>query len=63
MGPQLEDLAEETGGFVIRKIDIDEWGSDVARQYNIRRLPTLWLYDGDELVSKDTREIIQVLSD
>ena len=58
----MEDLAEETGDFVIRKVDIDKFGSDVARQYNIRRLPTLWLYDGDELVSKDTREILQTLS-
>ncbi len=59
----MEGLAEETGDFVIRKIDIDKWSSAVARQHNIRRLPTLWLYDGDELVSKDTREILQVLHD
>ena len=57
----MEDLAAQTGDFVIRKIDIDKWSSDVARQHDIRRLPTLWLYDGDDLVSKDTREILGML--
>lgn len=46
----------------LRKIDIGNWQSAVATQHEIRRLPTLALYDGKRLVSSDTREIFNLLS-
>lgn len=39
-------------------MDIDTWSSDVARQYGIRSLPTLYLFEGKELVLTDTRAVL-----
>lgn len=33
----------------------------MAEQYRINRLPTLWLYEGTERVSTDTREVLNLL--
>lgn len=41
----------------LRKIDIARWGSEVANQHGIRRLPTWHLYDGTRLVSTDMLDI------
>lgn len=43
------------------RIDIDSWGSAVARQHGIRSIPQLWLYDGKELVTQDTRAALNAL--
>ncbi|CAM2009222.1 thioredoxin family protein [Acanthopleuribacter pedis] len=44
--PQLEALARKYPGRVaLRKIDIKNWNSDVAKQYNIRSIPHVVLYD------------------
>ncbi len=40
------------------RIDIDQWGSDVAQQYGIRSLPSLRLYEGGELVAEGMREVL-----
>jgi hypothetical protein len=61
MGPRLEALAARQGTFRVRRINIDEWGSPVANQYGVSRLPTLLLYDGDKLVSEDKRQILSLL--
>jgi len=42
-------------------IDIDRWRSPVADQYGIGQLPTLLLYDGDGLITDDTREVLNAL--
>jgi hypothetical protein len=57
----LEALIRERENVRLRKIDIVSWESPVARQFNIRRLPTLMLYDGRQLLSADTREILEIL--
>ncbi len=44
------------------RIDIDQWGSAVASQYGIRRLPTVWLYNGSERVASDTRDVLTRVS-
>lgn len=62
MGPQLEALVNQKATVRLRKIDIDEWSSPVARAHDIRRLPTLALYDGKRLVSKDPSRILTLLS-
>ncbi len=58
MGPRLAAQIGKRGTFRLRTIDIDQWASPVARQFEIRKLPTLLLYDGDELVSENRREIL-----
>ena len=40
------------------RIDIDQWGSAVARQYGIRSLPTVWLYNGTTRVANNTSEAV-----
>lgn len=45
----------------LRRIDIRSWGSAVAKQFDIRWLPTLWLYDGTQRVSTDTHEVLKRL--
>ena len=57
----MDRLARIKKNFRIVKIDIDKWGSPVAQQYEIRSLPSLWLYDGDTLMSEDKNEVIAFL--
>jgi hypothetical protein len=57
----LEALARRLGTIRLRRVNVSEWESDVARQYGIRRLPALWLYDGHELLSEDAREVLEIL--
>ena len=45
----------------LRRINVASWESDVCRQHAIRRLPTLVLYEGQRVLSKDTREILGIL--
>ena len=52
----------EQGNVRLRKIDIDEWSSPVAQQYDIRSIPHLRLYEGRKLVTKDTQEIMRHLT-
>lgn len=61
LGPQLEALIQKLGTVRLRKIDVVSWDSEVARQFRIRRLPTLHLYDGSRLVTDDKRRILQTL--
>jgi len=58
LGPRLEQQVKKRGTVRLRTIDIDRWDSPVAYQYGIRKLPTLLLYDGDELVSENRTEIL-----
>lgn len=44
------------------RIDIGRWGSPVADQFEVNRLPTLHLYEGTTLRSSDSREIIEFLN-
>ncbi len=46
----------------LRKVDIKNWNSAVAQQYNIQRLPTLWLYKDGKIVSQDSRDVLQRLN-
>lgn len=58
MKSQLETVANERQDVRVRFVDIGSWSSPVARQYNVRSLPTMWLYqdgvhvqDPDEMVA------------
>lgn len=57
----MEARVRKLGTIRLRRVDISEWASDVARQYGIRRLPTLRLYDGHDVLSEETREILEIL--
>ena len=46
----------------LRRIDIQTWGSQVAKQCEIRKLPTLWLYKGNDRVATETRDVLQRLA-
>jgi hypothetical protein len=62
MGPQLEAWVDKNKTIRLRQIDVRSWDSDVSRQFGISRLPTLMLYDGPDLISDDTKEILEILS-
>jgi hypothetical protein len=51
----LETLINQKKGVRLLRIDIDRWGSPVAKQYGINRLPTVWLYNGTTKVASDTQ--------
>ncbi len=58
----METLIRKRGTVRLRKIDVATWSSQVSKQFEIRRLPTLRLYDGTKLVSEDTRNVFQTLA-
>ena len=62
MGPQLEALTQRRADVRLRIVDIQSWGSPVAKQYHVQRLPWLWLYQDGRRVSTDTREIAGILN-
>jgi len=43
------------------RIDIDNWGSAVAKQYGIRGLPHLLLYEDGSLVTEGARQVMSKL--
>ena len=45
IGPQLDQMAEEYDWVAIRKIDVVDWTSEVARQFELTSLPYMVLYD------------------
>lgn len=46
----------------LRRVDVPDWNAPVATANRIRSLPTLWLYEGTSLVSRDAREVLQWLA-
>ena len=43
----MATLAEKNPDIVILKIDIDEPGSPVTRQYDVQTIPLFEIYDGE----------------
>jgi thioredoxin-like negative regulator of GroEL len=58
----LEALANNRADIRLRIVDIGSWDSAIAQQCRIRSLPSLWLFEDGELVSKETREVVAALS-
>ena len=58
----MEDLVKKNPGTQLLIVDIDRWGSPVAKQYSINSIPAAWLYDGTEQVSTDLRDVMGQLS-
>lgn len=45
LAPELEAYVQRTSGVFLRKINIKNWDSPVARDYGIRSIPSLRIYD------------------
>ncbi|MEE4273417.1 MAG: thioredoxin domain-containing protein [Thermoanaerobaculales bacterium] len=63
--PHLLDLAgRHADRLAIRKVDVINWDSEVARQYRMSSIPYLVLYgpDGQKLAAGDAGSILQRLS-
>ena len=58
----MEDAIRRLGTVNLRRIDIRDWDSPVAKQHKINSVPRLVLYDGDELLSDDTQEVISMIT-
>ena len=58
----MEAFIRKRGTVRLRKIDVASWGSQVSKQFGIRRLPTLRLYNGTKLVSEDARNVLRTLA-
>jgi thioredoxin-like negative regulator of GroEL len=55
----LEALTQANDKCDLVRIDIDQWGSPVAEQFDIRSLPTVWLYKGSDLQETEAMQIVQ----
>jgi len=58
MASRLEGLVRKHKGWRVRTIDIEKWGSPVARQYGIGKVPTVWMFRGLELVEDNYKAIL-----
>ncbi len=64
--PRLERLAGQyPDRIALRKVDVVNWESPVARQFQIGSLPYLALYgdDGERLAAGDANRVLRVLGD
>jgi hypothetical protein len=62
VGSQLEALVRSRGDLRLRKVDVVSWVSPVARQYDVRQLPWLWLYRDGERIATGSREVLERLA-
>ena len=62
MGPQLEARIKTLDSVRLRKVNIVNWGSDVAKQHGINSLPSLRLYDGKDLESESGPAVLSALN-
>lgn len=45
IAPRLEKIINKYDDVILRKIDIVNWESEVTKQYNIRSVPNIWVFD------------------
>jgi thiol-disulfide isomerase/thioredoxin len=45
LGPKLEDLVGKYDDVILKKIDIVDWNSAVAKKYSLKFVPNVWVYD------------------
>ena len=62
MRTQLEALTRQRSDVKLRIVDIGSWDSPVARQYEVRQLPTLWLFRDGAVVCKGLAEVVGELN-
>ncbi len=61
MAPHVEALVEQHDRVFLRKINIEDWGSPVAKQHHIRSIPALWVYGKDGKLFKKPGSDFQAL--
>jgi len=55
----LEALVKRRSDVTLRRVDIGSWDSPVARQFGVKRLPDLLLYDSDgRMVERGTEAVL-----
>ncbi|MFA5778792.1 MAG: thioredoxin domain-containing protein [Elusimicrobiota bacterium] len=55
LGPYIEDLTKQYNDVLIRKININSWGSPICKQYQIGSVPNVWVYNKEgKLVGEPT---------
>lgn len=47
LDPQLRELAQQQENVYLRRINILNWDTAVARQYHLTSIPSVWVYDGE----------------
>jgi thioredoxin 1 len=57
--PRLEAAIRERGNVRLRRVNIADWSSPVARQFGIQSIPQLWLHDGTKRVATDTADVLR----
>jgi thioredoxin-like negative regulator of GroEL len=57
----LEALANRNPAVALRIVDVGSWSSPAAAQHGIRSLPTIWLYENGEPLSRDRAQVAQRL--
>ena len=63
VAPYLERLARENDDIFLRKIDIVQWNTPVTRQYNIKSIPDIRVFDRNgRIVGKPTYNFQEVLA-
>ena len=62
IGPQLGAWTKDQRSLRLRRIKLASWGDDAARQHEIHQLPHLRLYRGSKEMSRDHKEITQMLN-
>lgn len=61
MGPQVEVLADGFKDLTAIKVDIKNWDSPVAKQYNLRSIPAFVVYGKDGELKHEGQEAIHYL--
>lgn len=52
LAPQLEKFARDTPGVYLRKIDIRDWKSPVAKRYQLNSIPSVWVFKNGSLAAE-----------
>jgi thioredoxin 1 len=62
LSPMLEEMATRDSDLFLRKIDIVRWGTDVARQHGIERIPNMRVYNrSGQMVGMPTSDVNEVV--
>jgi len=62
LGPKIEELINKNEKLLLRKINIVNWNSEVAKQYQIQFVPNVRVYDTQgQLVGEPTPEYNKIV--
>ncbi len=62
LGPRVEDLVNKYNNVLLRKVNIVNWGSAVAKQYKIQFVPNVRVYDQQgQMIGDPTPDYDQIV--